>query len=100
VRSREAAARLAVEADPVGVTVVKLMDGRRSWRGTAERLLEDLRAAAGEGGRRALPATAHHLSGQLRRVEPALRRLGLEVRRGRTRDARTIEIWRVATEGS
>jgi hypothetical protein len=100
VRNQEAGARLAVEADPAGAAVAVLMTERSVWRGTAGALLDALRAQARDDERRSLPTTAHHLSNGLRRLEPALRRLGLEVRRERTRDSRTIEIRKVSRDGS
>ena len=64
-----------VEADPVAAAVVKVMETRDSWVGTAAELLAAL--PSGQHPPRGWPATARALAGRLKRVAPALRHVGI-----------------------
>lgn len=63
-----------VESDTVAAAVVKLMDSRDLWTGTAGELLMALTPTAAP---KRWPATARALAGQLGRVRPALRGVGI-----------------------
>jgi hypothetical protein len=73
-RSNKAQAATAVlEASPVAVALVNLMDRVAFWKGTTSFLLELLKPVAGDGARdRSWPKTPRGLSGALRRLAPAL----------------------------
>jgi hypothetical protein len=81
-----------LEADPVAVSVLKLMEARTTWSGTASDLLGALRELASEQvlKSKAWPADSKRLGGRLRRAAPFLRKVGLgvtfeRVGRGRTK---------------
>ncbi|HXF56333.1 MAG TPA: hypothetical protein VNO34_01915 [Actinomycetota bacterium] len=84
--NRAAATSTALEASPVAEAVLTFMVDREYWEGTATELLDELNAAADEETRRrrerlkAWPKTGRGLSGEIRRLAPALRAQGLEVR--------------------
>ena len=80
--NREVANELAMEASAIGPAVLGLMDDREQWEGTAKELLAELgsdRHSDMNTRRRSdWPHTPHKLSGQLRRLAPNLRKLGVE----------------------
>jgi hypothetical protein len=87
---RDRIAAEVVDSDAVAAAVIRLMESRLSWRGTAAELLVNMTPAEGRPPRH-WPATARTMSGHLRRIMPALRGMGLEVvftrqaNRGRSR---------------
>lgn len=92
--NRDAASRVAVEADTVANVVLRTIAVGESFSGTAEALLSRLNAIATEDEKRApgWPKTAANLGTRIRRAAPALRRLGVEVAYDRTGTERTIQI--------
>jgi len=81
---REAAHESAVEASPVGPTLLAFVDrAGGEWSGTASELLGELDSdeIAGDRARRQRiwPASGRGLSGQIRRIAGDLRALGIEV---------------------
>jgi hypothetical protein len=80
-----AAISTALEASPVAEAILTFMADREYWQGTATELLEELNADVEEEIRRrrerlkAWPKTGRGLSGELRRLAPALRARGIEV---------------------
>jgi hypothetical protein len=64
-----------IEADPFADAVRALIHSQRQWSGTAGRLLEILPAP--DGLAKTWPKTARGVSGNLRRVAPALRKHGI-----------------------
>lgn len=87
-----------VDADPVAAAVNVMLTSKQEWRGTATALLAVLSSAAGATVSRSRdwPSSAKLLSGRLRRVAPALRKVGIEIKFGRESKARIrwIEILR------
>jgi DNA polymerase I-like protein with 3'-5' exonuclease and polymerase domains len=79
--SRREVNQLALEADPVAVAVVKLMEGRDEWVGTATELLKELDKRVDEGARRykTWPKQPQYLSRHLKRLAPVLRAEGIEI---------------------
>lgn len=79
-RSRTEANASAIEASPVGSAVVKLMENRLLWRGTALELLKELENQADERAKRLenWPKTPRALTAALQRVAPNLRKVGVE----------------------
>lgn len=91
----------ALDASPIGDALQVFMDGRdakdgqaavaykEEWRGTATMLLEELTRIVGErmAGARNFPKIANKLSGELKRLAPNLRSVGLfvETRKGKER---------------
>ncbi len=79
--SRKEINQFALEADPVAVAVVKLMEGREEWIGTAGELLRELNKRVDDDVRRfkTWPKQPQHLSRHLKRLAPVLRAEGIEV---------------------
>ncbi|WP_428938861.1 hypothetical protein [Fontivita pretiosa] len=76
VGQRERVAEEVVEGDPIGQAIVRFMDLRESWTGTAAELLA---AITPDRPPRGWPGSARALAGRLRRVVPALRGVGVAV---------------------
>lgn len=78
---RKESNRLALEADPVALSIVKLMEGRDEWVGTASGLLLELNEHVDEGIRRykTWPRQPQYLSRHLTRLAPVLRSEGIEI---------------------
>ena len=76
---RHAAYEAALEASAVGQALVALVREQGAWEGTAAELLAALAAHAGEAATRARgwPRSARALVGELRRLAPALRAVGI-----------------------
>lgn len=75
----EAQVSEAIEASPLAQALLRFMESRGEWVGTASQLLGELNDIwEKEEGR--LPKQANQLSGELRRAAPALRKTGLELR--------------------
>jgi hypothetical protein len=79
--NREASDLLAVEASPIGPTVLAMMSTVSRWEGTATNLLESLTQRADEAtkSRNDWPAAPRRCGGELRRIAPNLRALGVGV---------------------
>jgi DNA polymerase I-like protein with 3'-5' exonuclease and polymerase domains len=78
--SRQEISEMALEADPVAVAIVKLMENRLEWVGTAMELLKELGTRVDEDVRRfkTWPKQPQHLSRHLNRLAPVLRTEGIE----------------------
>jgi hypothetical protein len=86
-RNREAANDLAMEASPVAAAVLTFLDrqSEKHWQGTATDLLQGLnsqRLHSGIREQQGWPKAPHSLSGQLKRLAPNFRKLGIEVEVG------------------
>ena len=96
--NRADATEVVLEADPVATTLRRHMEARTEWTGTATDLLAALTALVGEHVRRGRqwPASARGLSGQLTRLAPALRRIGITIEHSRQghAGARTLHVVR------
>ncbi|MFN8543254.1 MAG: hypothetical protein U0807_03500 [Candidatus Binatia bacterium] len=79
--NRKAAAETVLEASAIGAPLRALLVQRPDWSGTSTELLRDLVALTDETtrGRRDWPATPRGLSGQMRRLAPDLRLVGVVV---------------------
>jgi hypothetical protein len=98
--NREQAHELALDVSPVAATVQALAD-RGEWSGMAAELLEVLSGLVDEAARRARtwPTTPRYLGGEVRRLAPNLRSVGVEVefaREARASRRRIITIKKVA----
>jgi hypothetical protein len=82
-----ASVELVLESSPVGDAVRRFMVGRSKWEGTASELLPLLTALVDEQIVRdrsyGWPKRPNALSGKLKRVAPALRKIGIHVARDR-----------------
>jgi hypothetical protein len=78
---RETATETAIEASDVALAVREFVAERGNWEGTAGDLLELLAERVGErvARSRAWPRSPQGLSGELRRVAPALRAVGVGI---------------------
>jgi hypothetical protein len=79
--NRRNADAIAIEALPIGPALIAFMDGREQWEGTSSALLTELTATVSEQVQRGRewPKRANTLSGQLRRLAPNLRQLGISI---------------------
>ena len=79
--NRNAANEITVDASPIGVALGAFMMRRAKWKGTATELLAELNVAEGESAKRpqGWPKRAHALSGELKRLAPSLRQVGISV---------------------
>lgn len=82
-----------IEADPVAQAIVKLLDDRGEYHGTAQGLLKEITPEQLPKG---WPTTAHHLSGAIKRAAPALRAVGIVVEQGEGRGRRSWSLSRVS----
>jgi hypothetical protein len=84
-----------LDADPLGCAVRECMAGRQEWTGTAAQLLE---LVTPEPTPRSFPRSPRALSGQLRRLAPALRAGGIELDFTKTERQRLV-ILTTSSEG-
>ena len=95
--SRREINEMALEADPVAVAVVRLMENRHEWVGTAMELLKELGMRVDDDVRRfkTWPKQPQHLSRHLKRLATVLRTEGIEVedlpRKGGERKKRLVK---------
>jgi hypothetical protein len=93
---------LVLESSPVVRHVMALIDGGRTWEGTAAELLTSLDAVANEGDKRlkSWPKTPRALAGIVRRMAPNFRRAGISVQFSRQGHecTRTISIFKERPE--
>ena len=78
--NRQEAIDVALEIDPVAGAVLKFMEGKDEWVGSATELWKALGKEVDEQIKQtqAWPAAPHTLAGRLRRLAPPLRRMGIE----------------------
>ncbi len=74
---------MALEADPVGSTVLEFIESRKEWTGTATDLLKSLNKIVSPELQRlkAWPKRSNVLSNNLMRVQTFLRKKGIEIER-------------------
>lgn len=74
---------MALEADPVGATVLEFIESRKEWSGSATDLLKSLNKIASPELQRlkAWPKRSNVLSNSLMRVQTFLRKKGIEIER-------------------
>jgi energy-coupling factor transporter ATP-binding protein EcfA2 len=99
--NREQSQRLTVEDSPVALAIQSLLERESCWQGTATELLKFIKGYAikYEYSFQDLPKAANKLSGQLRKINPGLRAVGLEVnfeRQGKS-GTRVIKIEKIAS---
>ena len=90
---------IALEADSVAEATRSFMADKARWKGQARPLLDELAKHINERTLKAKgwPRTGHHLSNALRRSQPGLRRVGLEIEFTREAGARWIEITKMTS---
>ncbi|BAU67539.1 hypothetical protein STA3757_49610 (plasmid) [Stanieria sp. NIES-3757] len=99
--NREQSQKLTIEDSPVALAIQSLLERESCWQGTATELLKLIKGYATkyEYSASDLPKAANKLSGQLRKINPGLRAVGLEVnfeRRGKS-GTRVIKIEKIAS---
>lgn len=99
----------SLDASPCAIGIYRLLGEQRYFRGSTLQLLNTLRSFL-EGGsvkypelaqllrHPRFPKSSSQLAGEISRVEPNLKKLGISVQRGRTHIGRWIRIERVAGE--
>lgn len=102
--NRDAANELALEASPVGLAIVQMMQNRAFWDGTATDLIFELEekryADLRTRSRVDWPKKPKAMSDAIRRITKPLREAGIKVVFDRTAKARRIIIERVAPVAS
>jgi hypothetical protein len=88
-----------IEADPLAQAVIQLVR-EADWKGRAAELLDELNHAGSTSVHRSWPTTPAHLSAQLRRAAPSLRRSGVEIEQTRTKRGSVVRIGRRRGQGS
>jgi hypothetical protein len=80
-RNRREAVELGLEASLVAGLIRSLLEGQTEWCDTASELLNEFRLSTSETDQRsrAWPRSAHALTGQIRRLMPALRSIGIAI---------------------
>jgi hypothetical protein len=81
-----------IDSSPVGRALLKFMQLRSQWEGSADALLRELSRETDENVQRsqAWPKSPRGLSGAVRRLAPSLRLLGVEVSGDRTATERRV----------
>jgi hypothetical protein len=94
VGNRAQVGEAALEGSVLAQCILQLVEGGRSWCGTASELLQEVRERAHPftDDRQAIPRQANRHSSELRRITPLLRRRGVEVVRERAGKDRTRRI--------
>jgi hypothetical protein len=79
--NRKGATETIIEQQPVALAVTRLMANRKEWTGTMTELLAALGNVMQDRVVRSKswPSVAHHLSGRLRRAQPSLRSVGIDI---------------------
>jgi hypothetical protein len=92
--NQRGAMSVMVGDDPLASALIEIA-GRDDWRGSAAELLAELEGLVPERYRklRAWPKTPSGLGGQLKRLAPALRRVGVAVESGREPDHGRRRYW-------
>jgi hypothetical protein len=94
----------SVEGHPVGLAIMNLLRSETEWSGEPAQLLDALTGVLSEEVRRSAhwPKTARALSSCLRRLAPALRKVGflVELIRGKRRRIRLCRVENLASESS
>jgi hypothetical protein len=82
--SRELSRQVVIESSPVGEAVIRLMEDRLVWKGTASELLCELEKHTDDATYRSryFPKASNLLMRQLNRLKPDLVSLGIEVKEG------------------
>jgi len=96
--NRGDANRQALEASPVAAAVWLFMKDRDEWQGTATELYHKLGSAATDAMKRskAWPAAPNSLGGEMKRLAPALRGVGIEVEDYREPTAERRRMWKLS----
>lgn len=99
--NRAVANESAIESSIVSGPLISFMEGRDEWQGTATELMLALEQQAGERvvTSKDWPKKPHFLSGEIKRIAPNMRRMGLDVVFGKS-GGRFIRIERTATSKS
>jgi hypothetical protein len=82
--NRTEANQLALESDPIAVAVWAFMKGQKEWKGTSTELWKELGKFVDEDVKltKAWPGDARTLSNRMKRLAPALRKIGIEYAEG------------------
>jgi hypothetical protein len=95
----------ALEASPVASSIIKFMDSRTRWIGTATELLNELKPVAESlkiktKNNGLWPSAPNSLSRRLNEVKTNLREIGITIERpvDTTTNTRRIEIWKISAE--
>ena len=90
----------AIEAEPVGIAILKLMEGHNTWTGTSTELLKALEQFATDQSRKLAewPKAPVVLSNRLMRLEGFLVSKGLRIDRKRLPDKRLIVLAKIEKE--
>jgi hypothetical protein len=97
--NRNVASTVALDDSPLTEVLTRFIEKHLKWAGNATKLLSELNLWASEEIKRAKnwPKGPNALSGKLRRLEPALRDVGIDVHAGRNNMGSCITIRRLGS---
>ncbi len=90
---------LAIEADPTGESILKLMEDKTNWIGTSTELLEAIRLVTSKDNQKLKewPKAPNTLSNRLMRLEGFLSSKGIKIARERQPNKRIIKLNKTVT---
>lgn len=92
-----------VDADPVAEAVIKLIEERKEWTGTASELLDALTPTDNDGRQRLpkrWPKSPNALAGHMKRILPSLRSVGIDANKERSTDRIRKKTWSIRQTAS
>jgi len=90
--NRESAVHTMLEGSLVATVLRSHIAEKKVWKGTCQELLDTLACRCPTPPGKSWPANARALSGQLRRLAPSLRKIGIDVIHDRKNATRLIEV--------
>ncbi|HEV7376814.1 MAG TPA: DUF3854 domain-containing protein [Pyrinomonadaceae bacterium] len=92
--NRESANELALEASPIASTLIEFVQDQEKWEGKSSKLLEALNQRASDELRKqqGWPKRPNSLSGDIKRIAPNLRAMGIDSKMGRTKAGSSITL--------
>ena len=91
------AIEIGLEGSPVANAIRKFINGKKSWSGSLDDLLRELNAVTEYPPKSfAWPTTQKSLANAIRRLQPSLRHVGIEIVNVRSKDSRKYRITQLA----
>ena len=101
-RNRNEMIEQALEADPAGESILKLMEDKTDWAGSSSELLEALKLVTSKDNQKLKewPKAPNALSNRLMRLEGFLSSKGVKISRERQPNKRLIKLHKVSAEAN
>lgn len=95
-QNRDSANDLAMESSPLVKHILSFMEDQVDWQSTSTDLLEKLNDIASDAdtGLKSWPKDARKLGGDLKRLAPNLRKVGVDIETGRSSGGRFVRLTR------